>query len=50
MDGEPLADIRQRAQAELDRILTSHEPKPLEEAAQAELKSILATAAQGNGF
>jgi trimethylamine--corrinoid protein Co-methyltransferase len=50
MDGDLLADIRQRAQAELDRILTSHEPKPLEEAAQAELKSILDTAAQGNGF
>ena len=38
---QPLPDIRQRARAKLDRILAEHEPEPLEEAAQAELRVIL---------
>jgi trimethylamine--corrinoid protein Co-methyltransferase len=38
---QPLPDIRQRARAKLDRILAEHEPEPLEEAAQAELRAIL---------
>lgn len=46
MDGGPLPDIRRRARAELDRILVSHQPEPLEEVAQAELKAILDDAAQ----
>ncbi|MEE8391212.1 MAG: trimethylamine methyltransferase family protein [Anaerolineae bacterium] len=46
LDGKPLPDIRQRARAELDRILSEHHPEPLEEAAQAELQTILDAAAQ----
>jgi hypothetical protein len=41
LDSKPLADIRQRARAELDRILTEHQREPLGEAAQAELQVIL---------
>jgi trimethylamine--corrinoid protein Co-methyltransferase len=39
--GEPLSDIRKRARARLDKILAEHEPEPLEEAVQAELRVIL---------
>ena len=46
LDGKPLPDIRQRARAELDRILAEHQPEPLEEAAQAELQAILDAAAR----
>jgi trimethylamine--corrinoid protein Co-methyltransferase len=46
LDGEPALDIRQRARAELDRILTKHQPEPLEEATQTELQAILKAAAQ----
>lgn len=46
MDGKPLPDIRRRAKAELDRILAEHHPEPLEEAAQAELQTILEATAQ----
>jgi len=45
-DGEPLPDIRRRARAELDRILTEHRPEPLGEAARAELQVILDAAAR----
>ena len=38
---QPFPDIRQRARAKLDRILAEHEPEPLEEAQQAELRAIL---------
>jgi trimethylamine--corrinoid protein Co-methyltransferase len=48
-NGESLPDIRRRAKAELDRILTEHEPEPLGEAAQAELDTILDAAAQELG-
>lgn len=34
-------DIRKRAKAKLDRILAEHQPGPLDEALQAELRSIL---------
>jgi len=40
-DGEPLPDVRKRARAKLDKILAEHEPEPLEEAAQVELRAIL---------
>jgi trimethylamine--corrinoid protein Co-methyltransferase len=46
LDGEPLPDIRQRARAELNRILAEHRPEPLGEAAQAELQVILDVAAR----
>ena len=49
LDGQPLPDIRQRARAELNRILAEHEPEPLEEAAQAELRAILDAAARELG-
>ena len=49
LGGKPLPDIRQRARAELDRILAEHEPEPLEEAAQAELQAILGAAARELG-
>ena len=47
--GEPLGDIREpqsngvrkRARAKLDRILAQHDPEPLDEAVQAELRVIL---------
>jgi trimethylamine--corrinoid protein Co-methyltransferase len=42
--GESLGDVRDRARAKLDRVLTKHEPEPLEEAAQAELRIILRAA------
>jgi trimethylamine--corrinoid protein Co-methyltransferase len=44
LEGKALPDIRQRARAELDRILVEHEPEPLSEAAQAELGAILSVA------
>jgi trimethylamine--corrinoid protein Co-methyltransferase len=49
LDGEPLPDIRWRARAEFDRILAEHQPQPLEEAAQAELRAILDAAAREPG-
>jgi trimethylamine:corrinoid methyltransferase-like protein len=36
-----LSDVRERARAKLDRVLTEHEVEPLEEAVQAELQAIL---------
>ncbi len=45
MDGKPLPDIRERARAKVEKILATHEPVPLEEAAQAELRAILDAAA-----
>jgi trimethylamine--corrinoid protein Co-methyltransferase len=45
LDRNPLADIRGRARARLDHILATHEPEPLEAAAQAELQAILEAAA-----
>lgn len=49
LDGKPLPDIRQRARAELDRILAEHAPEPLSEAAQAELRTIMDAAAREFG-
>jgi trimethylamine--corrinoid protein Co-methyltransferase len=46
MDGKPVPDIRHRARAELDRILATHEPEPLDPATQAELRAILDAAAR----
>ena len=44
MSCEPVPDIRQRARAEVNRILAEHQPEPLEDAAQVELQSILSAA------
>jgi trimethylamine--corrinoid protein Co-methyltransferase len=49
LDGSPVPDIRepqsndirQRARAQVDKILAEHKPEPLDEALQAELKAIL---------
>jgi trimethylamine--corrinoid protein Co-methyltransferase len=38
---QPEPDIRRRARAKLDGILVDHEPEPLEDAVQVELKEIL---------
>ena len=46
LGGEPLPDIRRRARAKLDRILTEHEAEPLEEEVRTELQAILDTAAR----
>ena len=45
----PLSDIRQSARAELDWILSEHEPEPLERACQGELRAILAAAEREAG-
>ena len=50
LDGNPLPDIRQQARAEVDRILTEHQPEPLEQAAQAELQALLDAAAEELGM
>jgi trimethylamine--corrinoid protein Co-methyltransferase len=42
-------DIRERAKAEVERILSTHDPEPLDAAAQAELTAILDAAAQELG-
>jgi len=47
--GEPLDDVRKRARAKLDRVLAEHEPEPLDEAAQVELRVILDAAEQELG-
>ncbi|MBL7062765.1 MAG: trimethylamine methyltransferase family protein [Anaerolineae bacterium] len=49
LNGKPWPDIRRRARAEFDRILAEHEPKRLEEAAQAELRAILEAAEREQG-
>lgn len=49
LDGSPVPDIRQRARARLNRILTGHQPEPLDEKVQAELRAILAAAEQELG-
>lgn len=41
--------VRKRARAKLDKILVEHEPEPLEEEAQAELRVILDAAEQELG-
>jgi len=46
VDRSPLPDIRGRARARLDQILATHEPEPLETAAQAELQAILDAASR----
>jgi len=44
MDGQPPLDVRQRARATFERILTEHQPEPLPEDIQAELQDILKAA------
>jgi trimethylamine--corrinoid protein Co-methyltransferase len=46
---ESVGDIRARAKAKLDRILSVHEPEPLDGAVQVELQSILSAAARELG-
>ena len=41
LGGECLPGIRQRARAQLDQILSEHQPEPLDQAVQAELQTIL---------
>ena len=41
MGDQPSPDIRQRSRAKLDKILAEHQPEPLEQAAQVELRNIL---------
>jgi len=48
-NGSQDGDIRQRARAKFDKILAEHEPPPLEEAAQYEIKSILRKAEEQIG-
>ena len=48
--GEDPADVRRRARAKLDRILTEHQPEPLDEEARTELRAILYAAAQDLGI
>jgi len=43
---QPSPDIRQRSRAKLDKILAEHQPEPLEQAAQVELRTILDAAQQ----
>jgi trimethylamine--corrinoid protein Co-methyltransferase len=47
--GENIQEIQRRARAKLDRILSEHEPIPLEQAAQNEINLILQTAEQQFG-
>ena len=41
LGGGPLPDVRERARARFDKILAEHEPEPLEEAVQVELRAIM---------
>jgi trimethylamine--corrinoid protein Co-methyltransferase len=49
MGGEDPVEIRRRARAKLDRILAEHQPEPLDNAAQAELRVILDATARELG-
>jgi trimethylamine--corrinoid protein Co-methyltransferase len=49
VDGMDAAGVRQRARAKLDSILAEHQPQPLDDAVQAELRAILDAAAQELG-
>jgi trimethylamine--corrinoid protein Co-methyltransferase len=44
MDEEPQPDIRKRARATFDKILTEHQPEPLPKDSQVELQNILKAA------
>jgi trimethylamine--corrinoid protein Co-methyltransferase len=46
MGDQPVPEIRERARATFERILTEHQPEPLDDAKQAELKRILRSADQ----
>jgi len=49
LGGESPPGVRQRARAKFDRILAEHQPEPLDETVQAELRAILDAAAQELG-
>jgi trimethylamine--corrinoid protein Co-methyltransferase len=49
LGGESLPGIRQRARARLDQVLAEHQPEPLDDAAQAELQTILEAAGREMG-
>ena len=46
MGEPPSPDIRMRARAKFDKILTEHEPEPLDKALQKELRDILTAASE----
>ena len=50
LDGSSLPDIRQRAKAQLERILAEHQPEPLSGHQQQELNRILAAAEKELGM
>ena len=50
LEREAGEDIRRRARRRLDSILAEHQPEPLDEAVQAELRAILEAAAQEQGL
>lgn len=49
LGGESPPGVRQRARAQLDKILADHRPEPLEETVEAELQAILDAAARDLG-
>jgi trimethylamine--corrinoid protein Co-methyltransferase len=49
LGGESAPGVRQRARAKFDRILAEHQPEPLDDRVQAELRAILDAAAQELG-
>jgi trimethylamine--corrinoid protein Co-methyltransferase len=49
LDGKPIPEIRERARAQVDRILAEHQPEPLEEGVQGELRDLLDAAAREFG-
>jgi trimethylamine--corrinoid protein Co-methyltransferase len=49
LDGSPLPDIRRRARARFEQILAEHQPEPLAEPKQAELRAILEAAGRELG-
>jgi trimethylamine:corrinoid methyltransferase-like protein len=49
LGGESPPGVRQRARAQLDKILADHQPEPLEETVKAELQAILDAATRDLG-
>jgi len=47
MGEQPASDIRERARATFERILTEHQPEPLPEIIQSEIKNIMKAAEEG---
>ena len=49
-DGKPVPEIRDRAKQKLEKILSEHQPPPLDENIQSELKVILEAAEREIGM